>query len=103
MECSDKSFLTFNAIFLSLSLLRFCEYRATTRSQTGRKEILEDMCDMSKELLEMYKINRGAWPQRLVFYRDGVSEGQFGEGKRMILNNVNLSFTPLIEPHSLYP
>lgn len=42
---------------------------------------MEDMCDMSKELLQMYKYNRGSWPQRVVFYRDGVSEGQFGEGK----------------------
>ncbi|GFR49920.1 hypothetical protein Agub_g12029, partial [Astrephomene gubernaculifera] len=46
--------------------------------QAGRQEVISDMGGAVRELLlEFYKANRGVKPQRLVMYRDGVSEGQF--------------------------
>jgi hypothetical protein len=30
-------------------------------------------------LINFYQINKGAKPQALIYYRDGVAEGQFAE------------------------
>lgn len=46
----------------------------------GRQEIIVDLKGMVKDLLrEFYTVTRGMKPERIVFYRDGVSEGQFRE------------------------
>ncbi|KAG2434383.1 hypothetical protein HYH02_012396 [Chlamydomonas schloesseri] len=46
--------------------------------QAGRQEVISGMGGAAKELLlEFYRANRQTKPQRLVMYRDGVSEGQF--------------------------
>ncbi|PNW83955.1 hypothetical protein CHLRE_04g214250v5 [Chlamydomonas reinhardtii] len=46
--------------------------------QAGRQEVITGMCGATKELLlEFYRANKQVKPQRLVMYRDGVSEGQF--------------------------
>ncbi|EFJ46144.1 Argonaute-like protein [Volvox carteri f. nagariensis] len=48
--------------------------------QTGRQEVITGMATATKELLlEFYRANRNTKPQRLVMYRDGVSEGQFDQ------------------------
>lgn len=61
------------------------KYIATSRVQTSRQEMIADLQSMSKYVLEMYmkyrtkvekKAGNGA-PSRIIFYRDGVSEGQF--------------------------
>lgn len=42
------------------------------------KEIIVDMKEMVKDMLiKFYRTNRQAKPERIIFYRDGVSEGQF--------------------------
>ncbi|KZW04251.1 eukaryotic translation initiation factor 2C [Exidia glandulosa HHB12029] len=59
------------------------KYVATSRVQTSRKEIIEDMQEMTQHILGMYykyRINmekKSGVPKRVVLYRDGVSEGQF--------------------------
>jgi eukaryotic translation initiation factor 2C len=62
------------------------KYVATSRVQTGRQEIIDDLKDMCKEILGLYmtyrlkaenKTKDAVPPKRLIFYRDGVSEGQF--------------------------
>ncbi|KAJ7878523.1 argonaute-like protein [Mycena olivaceomarginata] len=60
------------------------KYVATQRVQTSRQELITDLKDMTKDLLANYmsyreqaeKVKPSA-PKRLIFYRDGVSEGQF--------------------------
>lgn len=61
------------------------KYIATSRVQAPRQEMIEDFREMSKYVLEKYmryrtmvekKAGSGA-PSRIIFYRDGVSEGQF--------------------------
>ena len=68
-----------------------CEVRVQERekvSEIGGKmekskiieEIILDTEDMVKRLLKkFFDFNRGLKPQRIVYYRDGVSEGQFQE------------------------
>ncbi|THH15210.1 hypothetical protein EW146_g5232 [Bondarzewia mesenterica] len=60
------------------------KYVATTNVQTSRNEIIEHLQSMSKHALEMYMGYRSQTekkanpaPKRIIFYRDGVSEGQF--------------------------
>jgi len=55
-------------------------YRADCSVQKHRQEIIADLESMTKGLLlEFYYALRGAKPRRIIFYRDGVSEGQFDE------------------------
>lgn len=55
-----------------------CVYRADARVQKHRKEIIVDMEEMVLDMLRaFYAANRQAKPHRIIFYRDGVSEGQF--------------------------
>lgn len=52
-------------------------YAATVRVQQHRQEIIQDLSNMVRELMiQFYKSTRFK-PNRIIFYRDGVSEGQF--------------------------
>ena len=52
-------------------------YSASVRVQQHRQEIIAELAAMVRDLLiEFYKSTRFK-PQRIIFYRDGVSEGQF--------------------------
>ncbi|KAK7042157.1 protein argonaute-2 [Favolaschia claudopus] len=62
------------------------KYVAVHRVQASRQELISDLSEMTKYLLEKYMAYRTAIeevpanlkaPKRLIFYRDGVSEGQF--------------------------
>jgi hypothetical protein len=52
-------------------------YVASIRVQTGKQEIIGDLSEMVKELLKTFYQTCGRKPERILFYRDGVSEGQF--------------------------
>ena len=55
------------------------KYIATSRVQTSRKEMIEDMCEMTKYILQMYNKFRTnvekkpGYPKRVVFYRYEIS------------------------------
>lgn len=52
-------------------------YAATVRVQQHRQELIQDLANMVRELMiQFYKSTRFK-PNRIIFYRDGVSEGQF--------------------------
>ncbi|KAJ7283579.1 argonaute-like protein [Mycena rebaudengoi] len=62
------------------------KYIAASRVQTSRVEMIEELQSMSKHVLSMYmryremaekKAAGNSAPKRIIFYRDGVSEGQF--------------------------
>ncbi|KAI3380253.1 hypothetical protein SNEBB_010630 [Seison nebaliae] len=52
-------------------------YAATVRVQEHRKEVIQDICDMVRELLIQFYKSTHFKPTRIILYRDGVSEGQF--------------------------
>ncbi|GES81009.1 piwi domain-containing protein [Rhizophagus clarus] len=56
---------------------RASRYAASIRVQGGRDEIINDLANMVKELLKAFYQTCGSKPQRILFYRDGVSENQF--------------------------
>eukprot|EP00898_Chlorokybus_atmophyticus_P007083 jgi/Chlat1/7376/Chrsp6S07414 len=66
-------------------------YRSVTRAQRRRKEGFAELCTTTVsngiprregiivELLKAFQAKENLKPERLIFYRDGVSEGQFKE------------------------
>ncbi|CAO3587528.1 unnamed protein product [Absidia cylindrospora] len=55
------------------------KYASSIRIQAGRTEIIADLGNMVKDMLKMFFGNCGFKPQQILFYRDGVSEGQFSQ------------------------
>ncbi|KAI0696653.1 argonaute-like protein [Cerioporus squamosus] len=59
------------------------KYVAECRVQTGRVEMIQDLQSMAENVLNMYKSYRTGKERkpfnlkRIIFYRDGVSEGEF--------------------------
>lgn len=69
-------------------------YCATVRVQKPRQEIIQDLASMVRELLiQFYKSTRFK-PTRIIFYRDGVSEGQFRQVGSIWLADVLLRGSP---------
>ncbi|KAI8986394.1 Piwi domain-containing protein [Pilobolus umbonatus] len=56
---------------------RASRYASAIRVQANRTEIIADLANMIKELLKSFYQTCGQKPERILFYRDGVSEGQF--------------------------
>lgn len=54
----------------------FC-YNMCWRLQAPKLEIIEDFKEICKEHLRFFKEKNGALPEKILYYRDGVSEGQF--------------------------
>ena len=52
-------------------------YNAEVRVQKHRQEMIEDLKEMTKELLKKFRQSTKAIPEKILFYRDGVSRGQF--------------------------
>jgi eukaryotic translation initiation factor 2C len=53
------------------------KYAGLVSAQTRRQELIQDIGGMVRDLLISFKQSTGQKPQRIIFYRDGVSEGQF--------------------------
>ena len=66
-------------------------YCATVRVQQHRQDIIQDLATMVRELLiQFYKSTRFK-PTRIIYYRDGISEGQFNQVrhiKRLIVERL---------------
>ncbi|KAH0562950.1 hypothetical protein GP486_002483 [Trichoglossum hirsutum] len=59
---------------------RLAQWPASIRLQTSRVEMVEELGEMITERLRVWKLkNGGELPDRILVYRDGVSEGQYGE------------------------
>jgi len=65
--------------------LWYARYVSVTRVQDPRLEMIEDLENMFDELLERFKQKNQVYPKRIIFYRDGVSEGEFAQ-----VNNVEI-------------
>ncbi|PFH47976.1 hypothetical protein AMATHDRAFT_66435 [Amanita thiersii Skay4041] len=55
----------------------YSRYIAITRVQDPRTEMIADLAEMFDYLLERFYSRLRVVPQRILFYRDGVSEGEF--------------------------
>ncbi|KAL5664962.1 hypothetical protein ACJX0J_025070, partial [Zea mays] len=52
-------------------------YKALVSAQAHREEIIQNLGGMIRELLISFNKRAGKKPKRIIFYRDGISEGQF--------------------------
>jgi eukaryotic translation initiation factor 2C len=72
----DKTRPSIAAVVASMD--RYCiKHAGTVRQQGHRVEVITDLTEMVRELLIMFYRETKVKPARIVFYRDGVSEGQF--------------------------
>ncbi|XP_022250179.1 protein argonaute-4-like isoform X2 [Limulus polyphemus] len=59
-------------------------------------EIIQNIKDMCKELLKaFYRNTKGKKPEKIIFYRDGVSEGQFSQVRDIELRQIREACTEL--------
>ncbi|XP_061517134.1 protein argonaute-2 [Anopheles gambiae] len=54
-------------------------YNCSVRLQGARDEMIRDLENIVQRQLLLYKQYNGALPERIMYYRDGVSDGQFAE------------------------
>nr|AAS01930.1 putative piwi domain containing protein [Oryza sativa Japonica Group]ABF96954.1 Piwi domain containing protein, expressed [Oryza sativa Japonica Group] len=73
----DDSSPSVVAVVASMNWPSANKYISRMRSQTHRKEIIEQLDVMAGELLEEFLKEVGKLPSRIIFFRDGVSETQF--------------------------
>eukprot|EP00877_Chromochloris_zofingiensis_P008172 jgi/Chrzof1/3608/Cz13g02060.t1 len=80
------------------------QYAARIMKQTHRKEVIENMQEAAQDLLvKFYQTNGGKKPQAIVYYRDGVAQGQFEQvlqeeynAIRRACNTLEEGYTPPI-------
>ncbi|KAI4186339.1 MAG: hypothetical protein LQ346_005703 [Caloplaca aetnensis] len=56
---------------------KFAQWLGTTRLQEGRVEMVASIGELMSERLRVYGERHQRYPENIVIYRDGVSEGQF--------------------------
>ncbi|CAA19275.1 argonaute [Schizosaccharomyces pombe] len=77
--------------------LNGCKYTAVSRSQPRHQEVIEGMKDIVVYLLQGFRAMTKQQPQRIIYFRDGTSEGQF-------LSVINDELSQIKEAcHSLSP
>jgi eukaryotic translation initiation factor 2C len=74
-----------------------CKYACQVRCQKHKQEIIAELQTMVRELLLEYKRRTKSAPTRIIFYRDGVSEGQFQQVLEAELHAIQLACKSLNE------
>ncbi|XP_073265971.1 protein argonaute MEL1 [Populus alba] len=67
------------AIVASMDWPEVTTYRGLVSAQKHRQEIIQDSAGMIRELMIAFRRTTHQKPSRIIFYRDGVSEGQFNQ------------------------
>lgn len=78
--------------------IKMSRYAAAVRVQDSRKEIIDDLRGMAKSLLLGFRDSCKVLPHRILFYRDGVSEGQFAQVLQFELSALKAACRD-IDPH----
>uniref|UniRef100_J3MKR5 Piwi domain-containing protein n=2 Tax=Oryza brachyantha TaxID=4533 RepID=J3MKR5_ORYBR len=74
----DDSSPSIASVVASVDWPNVTRYNSVVRTQGNREEIIGDLEGIVKELLNACKSDSNK-PEQLIFYRDGVSEGQFNQ------------------------
>jgi len=70
----------------------FGQFPASLRMQESKKEMISPLCEMMQERLAAFQTKSKTLPQRIIVYRDGVSEGQFQTVVKEELPEIKKSF-----------
>jgi eukaryotic translation initiation factor 2C len=83
--------------------IKMSRYATAVRVQAPRKEIIDDLKDMAKSLIEQFRDSARVLPYRILFYRDGLFEGQFAQvlqfelsALRAACREIDPNYTPTI-------
>jgi hypothetical protein len=80
----------------------FSQYPASIRTQKGREEMVQELEEMILERLRLWqRKNQGRLPNKVVVYRDGVSEGQYKLVLEKELPAFHNAFAKLYKPNNL--
>nr|QCD25890.1 argonaute 5 [Helianthus tuberosus] len=98
------------AVVASMDWPQVTKYKALVSAQPHRQEIIQDLYTkkgethggLIRELLISFKRSTGHKPHRIIFYRDGVSEGQFNEVLLNEMDHIRKACVSL-EPNYLPP
>ncbi|KAF8268488.1 Piwi domain-containing protein [Lactarius quietus] len=71
------------------------KYASRMTVQSSSREFIEDLENMCVHLFERYRESMGKLPNRLLFYRDGISEGDFEATLTEELPNIQKACTQL--------
>lgn len=72
-----------------------CKYAVEVRHQKHRTEMIKELKEMTKNLLRGFYTATKRKPQRIIMYRDGVSESQFQEVLSYELKAMRMACTEL--------
>ncbi|WVZ65882.1 hypothetical protein U9M48_015173 [Paspalum notatum var. saurae] len=89
----DDSVPSIASVVASQDWHEVAKYNSVVVAQDHREELISGLEDIVKELLHAFEKESNKKPQQLIFYRDGISEGQF---KQVLEKEI-----PEIEKHSL--
>nr|XP_019005135.1 uncharacterized protein I203_01979 [Kwoniella mangroviensis CBS 8507]OCF68596.1 hypothetical protein I203_01979 [Kwoniella mangroviensis CBS 8507] len=70
-------------------------YRPCVRLQPGRREMIDDLTSMIKDHIKLFEKRTGFKPQKILFFRDGVSEGQYDLCATIEMDRVKQAFKEL--------
>lgn len=91
----------------TVSLPRQIRYSCDPSS--ARVEVIERMDDMCYELLQQFTTKVGRKPETIIFFRDGVSEGQFPivlaievQAIRVACQKLDRNYKPLVPSSSFF-
>lgn len=66
------------AVVASMDMFGF-KYSGRIRVQESGQEVIDGLKYLVHDLLKTFFNQHNVWPARILFYRDGVSEGQYAE------------------------
>jgi eukaryotic translation initiation factor 2C len=80
----------------------FAQYPCSLEIQESKKEMVTNLAKMMVERLTLYKSKNKNLPQRILVYRDGVSEGQFNTVVQEELPEIRLACRKFDTPQAPY-
>ncbi|CAI9105507.1 OLC1v1004438C1 [Oldenlandia corymbosa var. corymbosa] len=94
----DDSASSIAAVVASMDWPEVTKYQTRVSAQHHRQEIIQDLYKetqngqvkggMIRELLIAFNRSTGLWPESIIFFRDGVSEGQFNDVLRFEIDAI---------------
>ncbi|GAA5827352.1 hypothetical protein JCM3770_003070 [Rhodotorula araucariae] len=76
-------------------------YGSRMQTQKSRQQVVANLAEMVKSLLEQFRQEAGVDPQRIIFFRNGVSEGQYAQVLAHEVNAIRLAcqrISPTFKP-----
>lgn len=70
-------------------------YHTYIRAQDARQEIINDTKDIMTEALQNFRKKNDRFPERIIFFRDGVSDGEFAAVKSIEVAGVHNALAEL--------